>query len=90
MSRDMGRDRTQEVVGSIPISSTNPFNHLPGHRERRTRVRSGYSRRITPACPSVFQSLTLDVTLSHQEVAGSVGPRDFRTRPRGQLRDETG
>jgi hypothetical protein len=28
MSRDMGRDRTQEVVGSSPISSTNSVKNL--------------------------------------------------------------
>jgi hypothetical protein len=28
MSRDRRGDRTQEVVGSSPISSTNPFNTL--------------------------------------------------------------
>jgi hypothetical protein len=35
MSRDRRGDRTQEVVGSIPISSTNQINNLDDVRARK-------------------------------------------------------
>jgi len=34
MSRDKRGYRTQEVIGSIPFSSTNPFNHLQDGAEQ--------------------------------------------------------
>ena len=44
MSRDKRLNRTQEVIGSIPISSTNSFNRL--ERPARTRRRLEATERI--------------------------------------------
>jgi hypothetical protein len=61
MSRDMGRDRTQEVVGSIPISSTNPNSacRLCG-AFLSTRPEAVLSRTTTFATPFVPRPIPSD------------------------------
>ena len=55
MSRDKRLNRTQEVVGSIPISSTNRLNHLEEIRARNEKCECLVPRLVPAIRLTIFQ-----------------------------------
>ena len=72
MSRDKRGNRTQGVVGSIPISSTNPINNLARILATNHNCECLVSRLVHAVRLSIFQLVTRTFSSRIQEVAGSL------------------
>ena len=89
MSRDRRGDGIQEVVGSIPISSTKTFNDLRDTDEQSSVVEVSNSRLIPQSPFSISQQLSADIIATNsgsRRFGGTAGsPLLFRRRDRCYL-----
>ena len=72
MSRDERLNRTQEVVGSIPISSTISFNQLTEVLAPNQKCECLVSRLVPTSRLTTLQRLTRVFSTRIQEVGGSI------------------
>jgi len=92
MSRDRRGNRTQEVDGSSPISSTTRFNNLRDVCARKQKCECLVPRLVQPIRLTIFQQLTRNLSPRIQEVVGSISPVRFewfahdRRRPEAAIR----